>query len=140
MPRRGVVLDPRARLGEQRVGRLAAAGHDEQVAVDRRARPTATERQPAAAPAAAIARRIRPRAGRGQPTISTPARSSASATPRPRSSADHDDRALAGLDGPVVDEPAHGARQHHADEVVAGKTSGCSIAPVATTIRPARKR
>ena len=48
------------------------------------------------------------------------------------------DRALAGLDAEVADKAPHGPGEHHADEVVPGKGSGCSSAPAATTIRSAR--
>ena len=118
MPRRGVVLDPRARLGEQRVGGLAAARGDEQVAVDARVPSIVDRGEPAAAARGRRARGSRSRRSTDA-AISTPARVSSSAARAPRSSVATTTARVAGLERPVVDQPAHAAGQHDADEVVA---------------------
>ncbi len=111
-----VVLDARARLREERVRRLPAAGGDEQVAVEA----LAVEDEPSHATLAALRGELaRPRVaevdrlGDLDADLLELLGDRHGLVVRP----EHD-RPLAGLDREVADESANAVGEHHADEVV----------------------
>ena len=114
-----VVLDLRARVGEERVGGLAPAGHDEQVAVDL----AAVELDRGQAPGAAL-RRDLPHPGLAQVDdlrhLGAGLLEQGDGVERALVGAHHDG-APAGLQRPAPDEPAHGLGEDDADQVVAGE-------------------
>ena len=118
-PQRVVVLDPRARLGEQRVRGLPAAGHDDEVAVDRVAVDDDAG-APVPSPPCASSSRAPSRRSTTRGTA-TPASRSSSAISSASSSAATHDGSLARPEREVPDQAANAVGQHHAREVVAGE-------------------
>src|SRR6185503_12282881 len=112
----GVVLDPRARLREQGVGRLAPAGHDEQVTGELAPVDLDRAEQAAAAARDDLADALTPEvvdADQLDACLSERGRGLAA-----RIIHGHDDRLLGRLDAPVLDQPTNSVREHHPDEVV----------------------
>ena len=115
-----LVLDARAGRRQQRVGGLAAARHDDEVATER---PTVDRHAPHAAPAAVRAEPRRPAAGFEPERVEDPRAGTLESPLGPAGGGvgrDHD-RALPGPDRIPVDESFDGGGQHHPDEVVPGK-------------------
>ena len=111
-----VVLDARARLREERVRRLPAAGGDEQVAVEA----LSVEDEPSHATLAALRGELaRPRVAEVDRLRDLDADLLELLGDRHGLvvGAEHD-RPLAGLDREVADESAHAVGEHHAHEVV----------------------
>ena len=114
-----VVLDPRARVREQRVGGLAAARHDQQVAGDLAPVELDRGQTPGLALGGDLAH---PRLAQVDDLgdLGTGLLEQGDGVQRAVVGG-HDDRSLAGLQRPASDEPAHGLRQDDPDQVVAGE-------------------
>ena len=114
-----VVLDPRARVREQRVRRLAAARHDQQVAGDLAAVELDRGQTPGAALGGDLAH---PRLAQVDDLgdLGTGLLEQGDGVQRAVVGGHHD-RSLAGLQRPASDEPAHGLGQDDPDQVVAGE-------------------
>ena len=112
-----VVLDPRAHLGEEGVGRLAAPGHDEEVAGE--LAPVDLDRPQDASAAAGddLADALAPEVVDAVQLHACLLQGGGGLAPRLVHG--HDDGLLGGLDAPVLDQPADSVGEHHADEVVA---------------------
>ena len=136
---RVVVLDARARLREQRVRRLPAAGGDEQVAVEA----LAVEDEPAHATLAALRREL---ARPGVAEVDDLRDLDADLLELLRDRQASRRRAPSTIArSPGLIEKSRMRRRTPSGSItptrsLPGNTSGCSVAPVATTIRSARKR
>jgi hypothetical protein len=113
----GVVLDTGAGLCEQRVRRLAAAGRDEQVAVDALSVHDESAHAPLAALRDELARSRLPEVDDARQVDTDLGQVVRDLEPLVVGR--ENDRTAARLDREVPDETAHAAGKHHADEVVA---------------------
>jgi hypothetical protein len=112
-----VVLDPRAHLGEEGVGRLAAPGHDEEIAGELASVNLDRPQHASAAAGDDLADALAPQVVDAVDPHACLLQGGGGLAPRFVHG--HDNGLLGGLDAPVFDQPAHAVGEHHPHEVVA---------------------